>query len=235
MIVVMPGPDKPGEERVVVDPNVIDPSGKTAIDWYHVSPDGKLVAVSLSAGGSETGDVHVFETATGKQVFEVVPGVNAGTAGGDLEWLAGSNGGLLMGAVVTQRPDLFAAVSSYVGIYDMLRVETEPNGAFNVPEFGTVTDPAQFAALYAYSPYHHVVDGTKYPPTLFLVGDNDVRVASWHSRKMVARLQAAAGDAAPHLLVTSFDAGHGIGSSVQQTVEQNADGFGFLLHYLAAP
>jgi len=601
MIVALPGPDQPDKERVIVDPNAIDAAGKTAIDWYHVSPDGKLIAVSLSAGGSETGDVHIFETATGKQVFEVVPGVNAGTAGGDLAWLAdskgfyysryprgsergdddklfyvqlyrhmlgkptvedtyelgkdfvriaevfidvdsngdalctiqkgdggefelflqlggyaksgewkqiaryedkivqgffgpkddlyfvsrkdaprgkllksarkdfsiakatlilaedpkdalvtdiwnpraltlhggriyttfqlggpsdvrvydlagkrqtgpdqlpvsaigdvvplgksdvlfqqmsflaptgwyrwtagtkgataktaisskspvdliaagvqvvrematskdgtqvpvnillpkgatkgqpipfvvtgyggygvnlepafqslrsvfldqgiglailnlrgggefgeawheggmltkkqnvfddfiagtehlvsagfaksgrigiigGSNGGLLMGAVVTQRPDLFAAVASYVGIYDMLRVETEPNGAFNVPEFGTVTDPAQFAALYAYSPYHHVVDGTKYPPTLFLVGDNDVRVASWHSRKMVARLQTAAGDAAPHILVTTFDAGHGIGSSVQQTVNQNADGFGFLMHYLA--
>ena len=612
MIVVMPGPDKPGKERVVVDPNAIDATGKTAIDFYRVSPDGKLVAVSLSAGGSETGDIHVFDSATGKQVHEVVPGVNAGTAGGDLAWLAdssgfyysryprggergpddklfyvqlyrhmlgkptsedsyelgkdfvriaevfidvdkngdalctvqkgdggefemflqrggyksagewkklaryedkivqgffgpradlyvvsrkdaprgkllraprdgfsidgakvvlpehaqdalvtdiwndevliihgsrifanfqlggpaalrvfdldgkpqvgpeqlpvsavgdlvplgkgdvlfqqmsflaptgwyrfspgkavggpsglrpgatvktaisakspvdligagvqvvrematskdgtqvpvniilpkgatkgqsipfvvtgyggygvniepsfqslrsvfldhgiglailnlrgggefgeawheggmltkkqnvfddfiagtehlvankyatagrigiigGSNGGLLMGAVLTQRPDLFAAVASYVGIYDMLRVETEPNGAFNVPEFGTVTDPAQFAALYAYSPFHRVVDGVKYPPTLFLVGDNDVRVPSSHSRKMVARLQAAAGDAAPHLLVTSFDAGHGVGSSVQQVVDQNADGFGFLMHYLLKP
>src|SRR5262249_17454485 len=71
----------------------------------------------------------------------------------------GSNGGLLMGAALTQRPDLFKAVVSHVGIYDMLRVELDPNGVFNVTEFGTVKDPAQFAALQAYSPYHHVRDG----------------------------------------------------------------------------
>jgi prolyl oligopeptidase len=75
----------------------------------------------------------------------------------------GSNGGLLMGAMITQHPDLVRAVVSSVGIYDMLRVELAPNGAFNVTEFGTVKDPEQFKALYAYSPYHHVVDGTKYP------------------------------------------------------------------------
>ena len=75
----------------------------------------------------------------------------------------GSNGGLLMGAALTQRPDLFRAVVSYVGIYDMLRVELDPNGAFNITEFGTVKNPEQFRALYAYSPYHHVKDGTKYP------------------------------------------------------------------------
>ncbi len=142
-----------------------------------------------------------------------------------------------MGAVMTQRPDLFAAVTSVVGIYDMLRVETEPNGAFNTTEFGSVQDEAMFKALHAYSPYHRVVDGTNYPPTLFLMGANDVRVAPWHSRKFVARLQAASGNDAPHLLVTSFDAGHGIGSSIEQVVQQNADGFAFLLDYVlpAAP
>ena len=77
--------------------------------------------------------------------------------------LGGSNGGLLMGAMITQHPDLVRAVVSAVGIYDMLRVELAPNGAFNVTEFGTVKDPEQFKALYAYSPYHHVADGTNYP------------------------------------------------------------------------
>ena len=79
--------------------------------------------------------------------------------------LGGSNGGLLMGALITQHPDLMRAVVSAVGIYDMLRVELAPNGAFNVTEFGTVKDPDQFKALYAYSPYHHVTDGTNIPPS----------------------------------------------------------------------
>ena len=78
---------------------------------------------------------------------------------------------------------------SAVGIYDMLRVELAPNGAFNVTEFGTVKDPDQFKALYAYSPYHHVTDGTKYPAILFMTGANDGRVAPYHSRKMLARLR----------------------------------------------
>src|SRR3974390_3831707 len=90
--------------------------------------------------------------------------------------LGGSNGGLLMGAAFTQRPDLFRAVVSYVGIYDMLRVELDPNGSFNVTEFGTVKDPEQFKALYAYSPLQHVKDGAKYPAVLMLTGENDGRV-----------------------------------------------------------
>src|SRR5205085_6288455 len=103
----------------------------------------------------------------------------------------GSNGGLLMGAELTQHPDLFRAVVSHVGIYDMLRVELSPNGAFNVTEFGTVKEPDQFRALYAYSPYHHVQDGVQYPPVLFLTGANDPRVDPMSSRKMTARLQAS--------------------------------------------
>jgi prolyl oligopeptidase len=82
----------------------------------------------------------------------------------------GSNGGLLMGATFTQRPDLCKAVVSTVGIYDMLRVELSPNGAFNVTEFGTVRDKSQFDALFAYSPYHRVKDGVKYPAILFMTG-----------------------------------------------------------------
>ena len=83
--------------------------------------------------------------------------------------MGASNGGLLMGAFLTQRPDLARAVVSRVGIYDMLRVELDPNGAFNTTEFGSVKDADQFKALYAYSPYHHVKDGTAYPAVLFPV------------------------------------------------------------------
>ncbi|MDP2339679.1 MAG: prolyl oligopeptidase family serine peptidase [Deltaproteobacteria bacterium] len=147
----------------------------------------------------------------------------------------GSNGGLLMGAVVTQRPELFAGVASFVGIYDMLRVELEPNGAFNVTEFGSVKDKDQFTALYAYSPFHHVKEGTAYPPILFLVGANDVRVAPWHSRKMIARLQEASSSSQPLLLTTSFGAGHGIGSSLDETIAQNTDAYAFILRALGVP
>src|SRR5439155_19721110 len=97
----------------------------------------------------------------------------------------GSNGGLLMGATLTQHPDLMKAVVSHVGIYDMLRVELSSNGAFNVPEYGTGKDPEQFKALYGYSPYYHVKDGTKYPATPFLTGANDPRVDPMQAGKMV--------------------------------------------------
>ena len=144
----------------------------------------------------------------------------------------GSNGGLLMGAMITQQPDLFRAVVSSVGIYDMLRVELAPNGAFNVTEFGTVKNLEQFNALYAYSPYHHVVDGTKYPAVLMMTGANDGRVAPYHSRKMTARLLAANKSDNPILLRTSSSAGHGIGTALTERIKQLADIYVFLFAQL---
>ena len=146
--------------------------------------------------------------------------------------MGGSNGGLLMGAVLTQHPELMRAVVSAVGIYDMLRVELAPNGAFNVTEFGTVKDPDQFKALYAYSPYHHVVDGAKYPSILMMTGANDGRVAPYHSRKMVARLDEANKSANPILLRTSSSAGHGIGTALSERIKQSADIYSFLFAQL---
>jgi prolyl oligopeptidase len=143
----------------------------------------------------------------------------------------GSNGGLLMGAELTQHPDLFRAVVSHVGIYDMLRVELQPNGAFNVTEFGTVKEADQFRALYAYSPYHHVKDGTQYPAVLFLTGANDPRVDPSHSRKMTARLQAS-GTKRPVLLRTTDVAGHGIGTALSERIAQQADVTAFLFDQL---
>jgi prolyl oligopeptidase len=143
-----------------------------------------------------------------------------------------SNGGLLMGAMITQHPDLMRAVVSSVGIYDMLRVELAPNGAFNVTEFGTVKDPEQFKALYAYSPYHHVVDGTKYPSILMMTGANDGRVAPYHSRKMTARLDEANKSDNPILLRTSSSAGHGIGTALSERIKQSADIYAFLFAQL---
>jgi len=154
------------------------------------------------------------------------------TSPAHLAIVGGSNGGLLMGAAFTQRPDLFRAVVSYVGIYDMLRVELDPNGQFNVTEFGTVKDPAQFKALYAYSPSHHVKDGTAYPAIIFPTGENDHRVNPMQSRKMTARLQAASSSGHPILLRTSASAGHGIGTALDEGIEEEADVLSFLFDQL---
>jgi prolyl oligopeptidase len=154
------------------------------------------------------------------------------TSPAHLAIMGGSNGGLLMGAAFTQRPDLFRAVVSEVGIYDMMRVELDPNGAFNVTEFGTVKDPDQFKALYAYSPYHHVKDGTAYPAIYMPTGENDHRVNPMQSRKMIARLQSATSSDHPILLRTTSSAGHGFGTALDEAIEQNADLFSFLFDQL---
>jgi prolyl oligopeptidase len=144
----------------------------------------------------------------------------------------GSNGGLLMGAALVQRPELFRAVVSAVGIYDMLRVELTPNGAFNVTEFGSVKRPDEFAALLAYSPLHQVKDGTAYPALLLTTGEHDGRVEPWMSYKMAARMQAANPNGQPVLLRVASDAGHGIGTSLASEVDEEADELAFLFEHL---
>ncbi len=148
----------------------------------------------------------------------------------------GSNGGLLMGAALTQRPDLFRAVVSIAGLYDMLRFEKTQNGQFNATEYGSVSNPEQFKALYAYSPYHHVVDGTKYPAILLTVGENDLRVDPWHSRKFAARLQKAASKSGlPIFLISFSNAGHGgIGSGEDQQIAMAAYQWAFMFDQLGA-
>lgn len=146
--------------------------------------------------------------------------------------MGGSNGGLLMGAMLTQHPRMMRAVVSQVGIYDSLRWETQPNGAFNVTEFGSVKDPAQFRALYAYSPLANVKDGTAYPAVLLTAGDNDGRVAPYESRKMTASLQAASSSNRPILLRTEAAAGHGIGTALSTRIEEQADTYTFLVDQL---
>ncbi len=200
---------------------------------------GIFVAANLRGGGEFGEAWHQAGNLTRKQnVFDDMIGaaehlIKRGyTSKEKLAVLGGSNGGLLMGAILTQRPDLFRAVVSYVGLYDMLRVELTPNGAFNVTEFGTVKDPAQFKALYAYSPYHNVKDGTAYPAILFATGENDGRVDPYNSRKMAARLQAANPAGRPILLRISANTGHGIGTGVSERVEENADTFAFLMNQL---
>jgi prolyl oligopeptidase len=201
---------------------------------------GGVVAVANLRGGGEYGEAwHRAGNLTNKQnVFDDFAACMARlvetrvTRPELLAITGGSNGGLLMGATLVQHPTAFRAVASRVGIYDMLRVETTPNGVFNVEEYGSVKDPQQFAALYAYSPYHHVVDGTAYPATLLLTGKNDPRVDPYHSRKMLARLQAASAGHQPILLRTSDATGHGHSSPLSAEVDEATDMYAFLLHEL---
>jgi prolyl oligopeptidase len=123
-------------------------------------------------------------------------------------------------------------VVSAVGIYDMVRVELDPNGSFNTTEFGTVKDPDQFRALYAYSPYHHVTSGASYPAILMMTGATDGRVNPMHSRKMAAALQAASGSDRLILLRTDRKSGHGQGSSLATRIEEQADELSFLFDQL---
>lgn len=147
----------------------------------------------------------------------------------------GSNGGLLMGAVLTQRPELFRAVVGIAGIYDMLRMETTQNGQFNVTEFGSVKNPEQFRAIYAYSPYEHVRAGTKYLAVLLTVGENDLRADPWHSRKFAARLQAASTSGLPIFLISFAGAGHGgIGAAEDQRIAMEAYAQTFFFDQLGA-
>ena len=204
---------------------------------------GGVYALANVRGGGEFGDEwHLNGNLTKKQnVFDDFAGaarmlVERGyTSPKKLAIEGGSNGGLLMGAVLVQHPELFGAVVSHVGVYDTLREENTPNGAFNVPEFGTVKDPVQFDALLAYSPLHRVRDGAAYPPVLLLTGINDGRVSPWQSLKMAARLQAANPKGRPVLLRVAGDAGHGQGMSLSSTIEQDADTFAFLFDALDVP
>ncbi len=146
---------------------------------------------------------------------------NHGYAGArHLGIIGASAGGFLMGLALTRNPRLYRAVVSEVGIYDLLRVELTPNGAYNTPEFGTVKDPAQFHWMLEQSPYHNVHPGTAYPAVLMTTGENDPRVAPWMSRKMIARLQADTSSGLPVLLVQRSGQGHGIGSSFDQRLEE---------------
>lgn len=151
------------------------------------------------------------------------------TAPDRLGIFGGSAGGILVGRAMTERPDLFAAVVPAVGALDMVRAEVTPNGVPNIPEFGTRATEAGFRALLAMSTYHQVRDGTKYPAVLLTHGVNDPRVEVWHSTKTAARLIAASTSGRPVLLRLDYDAGHGIGSTKQQQLQERADVFAFLL------
>ena len=148
----------------------------------------------------------------------------------------GSNGGLLMGAMITQRPDLFRAVVCQVPLLDMLRYQNFQIAKLWIPEYGSADDPRQFDWLYAYSPYHHVKPGQEYPAILFMTGDTDTRVDPMHAKKMAALMQAEAKNGVskerPILLRIETKAGHGQGKPVAKQIEERTDMYSFLFWQL---
>ena len=146
-----------------------------------------------------------------------------------------SNGGLLVGAVLNQRPDLFGAALPAVGVMDMLRFHQFTAGRFWVDDFGSAEDPEQFEALYAYSPYHNVRRDVPYPPTLITTADTDDRVVPGHSFKYAAAMQAARVDidaGGPILIRVETDAGHGAGVPTEKVIREYADLWAFLVRHL---
>jgi prolyl oligopeptidase len=143
-----------------------------------------------------------------------------------------SNGGLTVGACLTQRPDLFGAALPAVGVLDLLRFHMFTIGWAWVDDYGSPDDPAEFRALRAYSPYHNLRPGTRYPATLVTTADHDDRVVPGHSFKFAARLQACQAGPAPVLIRIDVRAGHGVGKPITKVLETQADQWAFLVRAL---
>ncbi len=197
---------------------------------------GGVFAVANLRGGGEYGrEWHDAGTKLHKQnVFDdfIAAGewlvANGYTRPARLAIQGGSNGGLLVGAVVNQRPDLFGAALPAVGVMDMLRFHHFTSGKAWIDDYGSSNDAGQFAALLAYSPYHNVKPGTKYPAVLVTTSDTDDRVVPGHSFKYAAALQAAQAGSAPVLIRIETRAGHGSGKPLSKRIEETADQWSFL-------
>ncbi|MFY9680359.1 MAG: prolyl oligopeptidase family serine peptidase [Candidatus Sulfotelmatobacter sp.] len=213
-------------------------------DIYLWLEHGGVYAVANLRGGSEFGeDWHRAGMLDKKQnVFDdmiAAAGYLISEKYTDKDHLGiwgGSNGGLLMGAMITQRPDLFRAVICDVPLLDMLHYQNFKIARLWVPEYGTAEDPAQFKWLYAYSPYHHVKAGVEYPAVLFMTADSDSRVDPMHAKKMTALMQAEAANGGsrtrPILLRIETKAGHGAGTPVAKRIEEYTDVYSFLFWQL---
>jgi prolyl oligopeptidase len=196
---------------------------------------GGIFALANLRGGGEYGEAwHREGMLERKQnVFDdfIAAAAYLGDAGyttpAKLAIEGGSNGGLLVAAVMMQRPDLFGAVICRVPVADMLRYHLFTIGRFWIPEYGSADDPDQFRYLLAYSPYHNVREGTTYPPTLVMTADTDDRVSPGMAKKLAARLQAA-GRGGPFLIRVETKAGHGAGKPVSKLIEEDADILEFL-------
>jgi len=210
------------------------------IAWMEM---GGIYAVANLRGGGEYGEEwHEAGTKLKKQnVFDDFVAVaeylidKKYTSSAKLAIQGGSNGGLLVGACMTQRPELFKAAVPAVGVMDMLRFEKFTIGWAWKSDYGSAEDPEQFKALYAYSPYHRLKPGTKYPSTMVTTADHDDRVVPAHSFKFAARLQECHAGDNPVLIRIDVKAGHGGGKPTAKIIEEQADVLAFLVKELQMP
>ncbi len=207
------------------------------IAWLEM---GGVLAIANIRGGGEYGEAwHRQAIRTHKQVgfddfLAAAQWLIAGhyTSVRRLAIHGRSNGGLLVGACLTQRPELFGAAVAQVGVLDMLRFNRFGQGAGWEGDYGSPQDRQEFRALYAYSPVHNVRRGVHYPATMVVTGDHDTRVMPMHSFKFAAALQAAQAGRAPILLAVDLSSGHGGGETVTQAIEHSADIYSFLVQNL---
>ena len=205
-------------------------------EWLAWMERGGLLAVASLRGGGEYGrEWHDAGRLANKQhVFDDFAACARWLAGSgwtrpDRSAISGrSNGGLLVGATITQHPDLVGAAVAEVGVMDMLRFHRFTIGSGWTSDYGSADDPDGFPTLLAYSPLHNIRPGTAYPPTLVTTGDHDDRVVPGHSFKFAAALQAAQAGDAPVLLRVDTDAGHGLGKPVSKLIDERADVLSFL-------
>ena len=201
---------------------------------------GGVYAQAVLRGGSEYGEEwhqagmldrkqNVFDDFIAAAEYLIAEGY---TSPPKLAIGGGSNGGLLIGAVLNQRPELFGAALPAVGVMDMLRFHKFTIGWAWVTEYGSADSVAQFPALYRYSPIHNMKPGTKYPPTLVTTADHDDRVVPGHSFKYAATLQATQAGPAPVLIRIETKAGHGAGKPTAKIIEEQTDRWAFLVHNL---
>jgi prolyl oligopeptidase len=197
---------------------------------------GGVFALANLRGGGEYGEAwhrggmldqkqNVFDDFIAAAEFLIAEGY---TSPGRIAIEGGSNGGLLVGAAMIQRPDLFGAVLCRVPVADMLRYHLFTVGRFWIPEYGSADDPSQFEYLLKYSPYHNVRTDVAYPPTLIMTADTDDRVAPGMAKKFAARLQAAGGGG-PILIRVETKAGHGAGKPLARVIDEEADMLAFLM------
>jgi prolyl oligopeptidase len=201
---------------------------------------GGVYALANMRGGGEFGEAwhHAGMLDKKQNVFDdfIAAGewlvANKYTSPQRLAIRGGSNGGLLMGAMITQRPDLFGAVICSYPLLDMIRYDKFLVAKYWVPEYGSADNPDQFKYIYAYSPYQHVKAGAKYPAVLFISGDSDTRVAPLHARKMTALMQASNGSDKPILLHYETKSGHSGGTPVGKQIDNTTDELDFLMWQL---